>query len=92
MALESAAPLRLGSDSTQPEKIEKRAVSGPAMGTVTCGGCLNYQANVQNPARGLGRCSLTLTGLPPSGGTGYRAPYPFSCRVCSYFVAKETPL
>jgi len=92
-ALQTAPAVRVGIDSTQPKKIEKKPVSAPAMGTVTCGSCLNYQANAENPARGLGRCALTLTGLPPAGGSGYRAPYPFSSRICPHFVAREeTPL
>jgi len=82
----------IGIGSTPPEKIEKKAVSALAMGTVTCEACSKFQPNAENPARGLGRCSVTPSGLPPSGGTGYRAPYPFSRRTCSHFVAREETL
>ncbi|MCE5360379.1 MAG: hypothetical protein JJ714_05215 [Acidithiobacillus sp.] len=91
-ALQPAPADGMGIGSTEAEKVEKIAVSGPANGVVTCGACLRFQPNTENPARGLGRCCVTPSGLPPSGGTGYRAPYPFSRRTCSHFVAKEAPL
>ncbi len=92
MALERTQGGESYQRTTKAEKNDSRGISGPATGIVTCGDCQSYQANAENPARGLGRCSLTLTGLPPAGGNGYRAPFPFSRRTCSLFAAREETL
>ncbi len=89
MALERTQGGESYQRTTKAAKSDSRAISGPATGTVTCGGCQSYQANAENPARGLGRCSLTLTGLPPPGGTGYGAAFPRAPRTCTSYKSLE---
>ena len=52
---------------------------------VLCGTCLHFLPDPINRAQGIGRCEITETGLPPSGGTGYRACYPMAPRTCPDF-------
>ena len=59
-----------------------------APGLVTCGTCAHFQPDMVNPPEGVGRCTQTLSGLPPKGGTGYGCCYPFSPRVCKHYEAR----
>ena len=57
--------------------------------TVTCITCARYLPGQPLPSQSMGRCTATLTGLPPAGGQGHRAPYPHAPRTCTSFQHKE---
>ncbi|MBU2755310.1 hypothetical protein HFU84_12165 [Acidithiobacillus sp. CV18-2] len=59
---------------------------------VTCGQCQHFNRDTINPSQGMGLCTLTKAGLPPSGGTGYRACYPMAQRACHDFVLNTIPV
>lgn len=69
----------IGNDSTPGQKIAQRPDMGPLR---RCGDCLSFQPDAVNPPQGIGRCALTITGLPPAPVRGYGCCYPFSPRQC----------
>ena len=52
---------------------------------VSCGTCAYFQPDSVKPPMGAGRCTRTISGLPPKGGSGYGVCYPFSLRVCTHY-------
>ncbi len=64
---------------------ESSGVGAPAR--VSCGTCAHFQPDTINLLQGVGRCTRTLSGLPPKGGSGYGVCYPFSPRVCCHYQA-----
>ena len=56
-------------------------------GHVICGTCAHFQPDTINLPQGMGRCTRTISGLPPKGGSGYGVCYPFSPRVCRHYEA-----
>ena len=54
-----------------------------------CGACSRFIPDSVNPPEGVGRCAVTLTGLPPAPVRGYGACYPFSPRTCANFQPLE---
>jgi len=60
------------------------AQSAPA--PATCGACARFQPDYVNPLEGIGRCTVTPTGLPPRGGSGHGAPYPRAPRRCPEYL------
>lgn len=78
----------IGNPTTPPQKIEQRANMGAS---VRCGDCLHFTPDAVNPPQGVGRCALTLTGLPPAPLNGsYGVPYPFTPRTCTHHERNET--
>lgn len=73
----------IGNPTTPPEKIEQRA------NMAHCGACLHFTPDTINPPQGVGRCTVTLTGLPPAPVRGYGVCYPFSLRTCAHFQPLE---
>jgi len=76
---------------TPAEIIAPRASMGPqsAPAPVTCGTCARFQPDYVEPLGGLGRCTLTPTGLPPRGGNGHGAAYPHAPRRCPEYQASR---
>ncbi len=72
----------IGNPTTPAEKVAQSA-------NMRCADCANFRPDTINPPQGVGRCTVTLTGLPPKGGTGYGACYPFSPRRCTHFQSLE---
>ncbi|WP_215844209.1 hypothetical protein HHS34_010505 [Acidithiobacillus montserratensis] len=62
--------------------------AAPPEPVTCCARCANFQHGEPNPAESLGRCGVTLSGLPPPGGTGYRAPSPGARRTCPKFTER----
>ena len=62
---------------------ESSCVGAPTR--VSCGTCAYFQPDSVNPPMGAGRCTRTISGLPPKGGSGYGVCYPFSLRVCTHY-------
>ena len=54
---------------------------------VYCRDCAYFQPDSVNPPMGAGRCTRTISGLPPKGGSGCGVCYPFSPRVCQHYEA-----
>jgi hypothetical protein len=67
--------------------VESSGVGSPAR--VSCSSCAHFQPDTINPPQGMGRCTRTLSGLPPKGGSGYGVCYPFSLRVCKHYEPIE---
>jgi len=74
----------IGNPTTQAPKVAQNANMGPLR--ARCGDCQHYQPDSVNPPQGIGRCALTLTGLPPV--RGYPC-YPFTPRTCTSFQPLE---
>jgi len=70
------------------EETSQNAQSGPLRTSVRCRDCLHFQPDTVNPPEGVGRCTHTLSGLPPKDGTGYGCCYPFIPRVCKHYEAR----
>jgi hypothetical protein len=51
--------------------------------SVTCGACARFQPG--DTTLGVGVCTASANGLPPSGGYGYRAAYPMAPRRCAEY-------
>ena len=73
----------IGNPTTPAEKVAQNA------NMARCGVCLHFTPDTINPPQGVGRCGVTLTGLPPAGGRGYGVCYPFSPRHCAHFQPLE---
>lgn len=59
-----------------------RIVHSPAPATVSCGQCAEFEPGPTHWARGVGRCSRTIDGLPPVASRGYGACFPDAPRRC----------
>ena len=70
----------VGNPTTPPAKVAQNA------NMARCGACSRYTPDTVNPPQGIGRCALTLTGLPPV--RGYPC-YPFTPRTCTSFQPLE---
>lgn len=87
-SLMAAEQSGMGIDTTPAEKMQHRANMAPSR--VTCGDCLHFMPGQPLPGESLGACSLTMTGLPPAGGSGHGAPYPTAPRACPSYERNET--
>jgi hypothetical protein len=70
--------------TTQPPSVRPERDMGPSR--VSCGTCLHFLPDYVNPSEGMGRCTVTPTGLPPRGGNGHGAPYPNAPRRCPEYL------
>lgn len=79
----------MGIDATPAASVQHGADTGPSR--VSCGTCLHFLPDTVNPAQGVGRCAMTLTGLPPAPLNGsYGVPYPFTPRTCTHHERNES--
>lgn len=79
-----------GKPTTPAEKVPPRANMGPLRASVRCRDCQHFTPDTINPPQGLGRCAVTLTGLPPAPVRGYAACYPMALRQCPNFEGIES--
>ena len=78
----------VGIDTTRTEKVPPRANMAPSR--VSCGACLHFIPGQPLPGQSLGRCTLTLPGLPPAPVRGYAACYPLAPRQCQSYEGIES--
>jgi hypothetical protein len=73
---------------TPAPSVRPGASMGPqsAPASVTCGACVRFLPDYVESSQGLGRCTVTPTGLPPRGGSGHGAPYPRAPRRCPEYL------
>ena len=88
LAAEAAPDVESYPSPTQAEKVPPRANMAPSR--VSCGACLHFIPGQPLPGQSLGRCTLTLPGLPPAPVRGYAACYPLAPRQCQSYEGIES--
>ena len=78
----------VGTDTTPATTMQHGADMAPSR--VSCGTCLHFLPGQPLPGQSLGRCTLTLAGLPPAPVRGYAACYPLAPRQCQSFEGIES--
>lgn len=82
-SLLAASASGLGTDTTSAPSVQPAPRKQPQR--VACGTCLHFLPDTINPAQGVGRCTLTISGLPPAPVRGYAACYPLAPRQCQSY-------
>ncbi len=88
LAAEAAPDVESYPSPTPAEKVPPRANMAPSR--VSCGACLHFIPGQPLPGESLGRCTVTMTCLPPAGGSGHGAPYPMAPRTCPSYEGIES--
>ena len=78
----------VGIDTTQAPSVQRAPRKQPQR--ASCGTCLHFLPGQPLPGQSLGRCTLTLAGLPPAPVRGYAACYPLAPRQCPNFEGIES--
>ncbi|PKY10063.1 hypothetical protein B1757_12340 [Acidithiobacillus marinus] len=68
--------------TTAPAPMQHSAAMAPQR--VSCGQCCRFQPGPQPLS--IGVCLATSHGLPPEGGSGYKAAYPMAVRSCPEYA------
>ncbi|MBU2766153.1 hypothetical protein HAP94_08085 [Acidithiobacillus ferrivorans] len=73
--------------SASPISEDSGGTSSPSA-SVRCKDCKRFQPG--STLIGIGTCLVTVTGLPPSGGHGYKAAFPLAPRRCSEYLESSS--